>query len=189
MSGRACRLIAAAALGACLSGSTGAAADYPLVLTLEAKASKGATAITSSVTIKVDRLMDDFGRKRVTDALTHGGYPNFLPALRSASPVGTIEVEARSVNIRYAHEQPDGPGQRLVLIADRPLFFIAGAPDKTRAGYELTVVELRFDAQGGISGTMAGAARVKASSSGPVLDDFATVPVRLSGRVPGASGR
>jgi hypothetical protein len=189
MTGRRCRLITAAALSVCLAGSSTTAADYPLVLTLDAKATKGATAVTSRVTIKVDRLMDDFGRKRVTDALTHGGYPNFLPALRSMSSVGTIAVEARSVDIRYAHEQPDGAGQRLVLIADRPLFFIAGAPETKRAGYELTVVELRFDAQGEITGTMAGAARVKASAAGPVLDDFATVPVRLSGRVTGPARR
>jgi hypothetical protein len=84
------------------------------------------------------------------------------------------------VDIRYAHEQKESAGRRLVLIADRPLFFLGGDPAKSKAGYELTVVELRFDAQGGVTGTMAGAARVKPSPNGPVLNDYAEAPVRLS---------
>jgi hypothetical protein len=126
--------------------------------------------------------MEESRRKRVTDALLHGGYGNFLPALRLLPPVGTITLNARTVDIRYAREQQETTGRRLVLVADRPLFFL-GDPSKARAGYELTVVELRFDAGGGVAGTMAGAARVKPSPDGVVLDDYAEAPVRLAGRI------
>jgi hypothetical protein len=171
-----------AILVACLGGPARAAGDYPLVLTLEASASTATAAVTSTVTIRVDRLMEESRRKRVTDALSYGGYANFLSALRMIPPIGTIELQARTVNIHYAREQQEATGRRIVLVADRPLFFLSGDPAKTRAGYELTVVELRFDAQGGVTGTMAGAARVKPSSDGPVLDDFAEAPVRLATR-------
>ena len=111
------------------------------------------------------------------------GYANFLNALRALPPVGSIGLADRSVDIRYAYEQPAADGRRLVLVADRPLFFLGGDPGKSRAGYELTIVELRFDAHGGMTGTMVGAGRVKPSPTGVVLDDFANAAVRLSPRV------
>ena len=163
-------------------GAARAAGDYPMTLTADAKATAGTAAVTAVVTIKVDRLMEESRRARVTDKLAHDGYAKFVPELRSLPPVGTIEVQKRSVEIRYAREQRDATGRRLVLIADRPLFFLAADPAKNRAGYELTIVELRFDAAGGFTGTMAGAAKVKPSPDGPILDDFAEAPVALTAR-------
>jgi hypothetical protein len=166
----------------CLAGPVRGAGDYPMSLTADAKATAGAAAITAPVTIKVDRLMEESRRKRVTDRLEHDGYAKFVPELRALPPVGTIEVQGRTVEIRYAREQRNEQGRRVVLIADRPLFFIGADPAKNRAGYELTIVELRFDAAGGFTGTMAGAARVKTSPDGPILDDFAEAPVTLTAR-------
>jgi hypothetical protein len=172
--------VAALAIAMGLVGSAQTAGTYPLKLTLDAHAEGEGTKVTSSVTVAVNRLMEESRRKRVTDALTYSGYGNFLTALRSLPPIGTITVNGRSVQIRYAREQPQGAERRLVLIADRPLFFLTGDPTKTRTGFELTVIELRFDAQNVVTGTMAGAARVKPSPDGPVLNDFAETPVRLS---------
>jgi hypothetical protein len=165
-----------------LVGPVRAANDYPLTLTLDATASTATASVASIVTIRVDRLMEESRRKRVTDALTYSGYGNFLTALRAIPAIGAIEFQSRSVEIRYAHEQKDATGQRLVLVADRPLFFLSGDPGKARAGYELTMVELRFDAQGDVTGTMMGAARVKPSPDGIVVGDFADAPVRLVSR-------
>jgi hypothetical protein len=171
-----------ASLAVCPAGSVRAAAGYPLSLTLDAAAGTGAAAVTAKVAIHVDRLMEENRRTRVTDALKHGGYGNFLPALRALPKIGTIALAGRAVNLRYAHEQPEATGRRLVLVADRPLFFLGGDPAKARAGYELTLVELHVDEHGGVTGTMAGAARVKPSPDGIVLDDWAEAPVRLTGR-------
>lgn len=157
-------------------------ADYPLSLTLDAQTGTGTTTITSRVTVRVDRLMEENRRKRVTDALTYSGYGNFLAALRALPPIGEIGVEARTVEIRYATERRDPDSRRLLLVADRPLFFLSAEPAKPRTGYELTVVELHVDAQGQVTGTMTGAGRVKPSPDGPVLDDFAQSPVRLTTR-------
>jgi len=174
------KLAGIAIASTCWVGAARAAGDYPMTLTADAKATAGTATVTAVVTIKVNRLMEESRRQRVTDALTHGGYIKFVPELRSLPPIGTIEVQKRSVEIRYAREQRDDKGRRLVLIADRPLFFLAADPAKNRAGYELTIIELRFDAAGGFTGTMAGAAKVKPSPDGPILDDFAEAPVTLT---------
>jgi PKD repeat protein len=176
--------VAALVIGVGLVGAAQTAGTYPVTLTLDAQAGGDVTTVTSSVTVAVKRLMEESRRKRVTDALTYSGYGSFLTALRPLPPVGTVTVNRRSVEIRYAREQQQGAERRLVLIADRPLFFLSGDAAKPRTGYELTVVELRFDAQGVVTGTMAGAARVKPSPDGPVLDDFAETPVRLSAHAP-----
>ena len=163
---------------------TRAAVEYPLTLTVDAQAKSGVTTITSKLTIRVDRLMAEVIRTRVSDALKFGGYPNFLNTLRPLAPVGTIESQSRKVEVRYAHEEPEGAIRRLILVADRPLFFLSPDPAKAKAGYELTVVELRFDAKGGVTGSMAGAARVKPSPGGGViLDDYAESLVDLKGSV------
>src|SRR5262249_7473140 len=71
-------------------------------------------------------------------------------------------------------------GRRLVVVADRPLFFLTADPSRNRAGYELTAVELHIDNSGGVTGRMSGAARVKPSPEGVVLSDFAEAPVQLT---------
>jgi hypothetical protein len=158
------------------------AADFPLTLAASAQVSKGATTITTTFTIHIDRVMNDTFRKRVTDALMHGGYPNFLPALRALPVIGTIEIEKRKVELRYVREEPREGGSRLVLVADQPLFFL-GEPAKSRAGYELTLVDLTIDASGAGTGTMMGAARVKPTADGGiVVDDFTGEPVKLTVR-------
>jgi hypothetical protein len=179
-----CSALTLATVATCLVGAAAPAGDYPMSLTAQATATAGAATVTSAVTIHVDRLMEESRKKTVSDRLRFEGYAKFVPALRALPPVGTIEVQARSVNIRYADEQTGAAGRRLVLIADRPLFFLGGDPAKNKAGYELTIVELRFDAAGGVTGTMAGAARVKTSPNGPILDDFSEAPVGLTAKLP-----
>jgi hypothetical protein len=176
--------IAAFALAVLPLPSVRAAGTFPLTVTLDAKISSGATSVASKVTIQVDRPIEEMRRTRLGDALKYNGYPGFLPALRAVPVIGSIKLPSRGVDVRYAHEQPAGDGKRIVIIGDRPLFFLSSNAEKPRAGYELTVVDLRIDAQGGITGTMAGAARVKTSPEGPVLDDFAEAPAQLAGRMP-----
>jgi len=177
-------VIAVAGILLCWMALARAAGEYPLNVTLEANAKTANAAITSKVSIALDRLMEESRRTRVIEGLKYNGYPGALKVLRSLPPVGTIEVAGRKVEIRYAHEQPQQGGYRLVLVADRPSFFLTGDPEKPRAGYELTMVELIVDAKGGITGTMTGAARVKpGGDGGPVVDDFAGFPVRLEGQL------
>jgi hypothetical protein len=180
-------LVAIVAISDAISAqSTG---TYPLTLTLDAQAKAGATTTVSSViSIRVDQPIPAFRRTRLLDALKNGGYPEFLKTLRALPPIGSITFDTREVELRYMHEEMTTPGRRLVLVADRPLFFLKREEDKKRAGYELTMVELQFDGAGGITGTMTGAARVRPSpqrDGGIVLDDYAEAPVQLTGRAGG----
>jgi hypothetical protein len=152
-----------------------------LTLAMNATAKTPRTSVSASLSIYVDRLMEESRRTRVTDALRYGGYGNFLNALRTLPGIGRISLDDRFVEVRYAHESQTASGRRLVLIADRPLFFLSGDAARSRAGYELTLVELLFDADGRVTGTMAGAARVKPVGNGEVaMDDFADVRVALA---------
>jgi hypothetical protein len=176
------RVVAVAGLLACWVVVTRAAVEYPLTMVADAQVKTEVAMVNASITIRVDRPMEPSRWTRVTDALKFNGYPGFLNTLRTLPSIGTIELGTRKVLLRYSHEQPAGAGSRLVLVADRPLFFL-GEADKSRAGYELTIVEVTFDAQGRASGRMTGAARVKpAGDGGVVLDDFAEAPVQLSFR-------
>jgi len=175
--------VAAVIAGLCLSssGRAVAAGEYPLALVANAQATNGVSTVTSMATIRIDRLTSEGNRTRVTDALKYGGYQNFFTALRKLPAIGFIQLEQRKTQIRYAREQPDEKGRRLVLIADRPLFFLGNESGKSRAGYELTVIELFLDTESAGTGRMLGAARVKpAPNDGVVVDDFASTPVQLT---------
>jgi hypothetical protein len=164
-----------------LSGSTGAAGVYPLTLTAKAQATQGETTITSTIKIYVDRLMEPSRRTRVLDGLKYNGYQGFMNALRPLPPIGRLESQRGRVDLRYAWETQVENGRRLVLVADKPLFFLAADTAKPRAGYELTVVDLVLDEHNAGKGSMAGAARVKpAPDSGIVLEDFASALVTLT---------
>jgi len=181
---RAGRLVLSAAAALLLAAfPLRAAVTYPLALTLDAQLNSGVTTVTSKLTLRVERLMVETSRTVVTDALRYGGYSNFVNALRPMPVVGTIATQSHKVEICYACEEQDGANRRLVLVADKPLFFLSAEPAKAKTGYELTVVDLRFDANGAVTGSMAGAARVKPSPNGVVLADYAESLVELKGTV------
>ena len=79
------------------------AADYPLSVVALASLKSGTTAITSNVVIRVNRLMEESRRTRVSDALKYNGYLGFVPALRTLPVIGSIEVARRKVDVKYAH--------------------------------------------------------------------------------------
>lgn len=175
--------LSVAVLASSSGGALHAAAQYPLSLTLDAKVTSGVTTVTSKLTIRVDRAMGDVSRTQTANVLKTGGYASFLNALRPLPVLGTLETQAAKVEIKYTREDAEGGGSRLVLVADRPLFFLSPDPDRAKSPFQLTVVELRFDAKGGVTGQMTGAARVRPAADGSVLlDDYADQLVQLTGQ-------
>jgi hypothetical protein len=158
-----------------------AAGDYPKTFVASAKVVNGATTVTSKVTIKVNRLVEPSRRDRVIAGLKANGYQGFMDALRPLPPIGAIATQSNEVLVRYAWESEVEGKKRLIVVSDKPLFFLAGDASKAKAGYELTFVELVFDGKGGATGTMAGAARVKpVPPDGIALQDYSTEPVELT---------
>lgn len=147
----------------------------------EAKSAEGAVA-TAPITIQIDRYTLEGHRKVVEEALRTGGYPGFLTALRNAPAVGHIEAGTRKVTVRYAREVTEGETRTITVVGDVPLFFIGGGnPDsKPRAGYELSVLQLKMDSSGIGEGSLAAAARVKPGGpTGVQVDRYADQLVRL----------
>jgi hypothetical protein len=179
--------IAAAVTAAlvCVAVPGHAANGYPRTLVAEATAASGPNKITAMVTIKIDRLVEPTRRQRVLDGLKFNGYQGFMNALRPLPVIGSIATPNGNVKVRYAWETTVENRNRLIVVADKPLFFLPADSPPPRAGYELTFVELLFDESGAASGTMSGAARVKPAPDGIVLDDFAAVPVTLIVAAPG----
>ena len=164
-------------------GAMSAAVQYPLTLTLDAVMKSGVTTISSKITVQVDRAMDDTRRTRVSDALKFGGYQNFYNALRGVPSVGSIQTQNGKVDVRYTREDPDGTATRLVLVSDQPLFYLGADSSKKKVGFELTVVNLRIEPQGAVTGQLSGAARVRpAPDGGVLLDTWAEELVELKGQ-------
>jgi hypothetical protein len=144
-----------------------------------------AGAAASEITMQVDRYSTEADRDAVANALKHGGYPAFLTALRQAPPVGKVTVAGQTVDIRWAREQVLTNSRSIVLITDKPVFFVGGGATnaKPRAGYEVAVMEFTIDNSGlGVKGTMAAAARVKpGGATGVQIDDYGDKPIQLKG--------
>ena len=157
----------------------------PETITANAQLTGDTGSVASRVTMKIDRYSPDADRNAVADALKHGGYPGFLTALRKAPVVGSVTVAGQSVDIRWAREEPVANGRSIVLITDKPMYFVGGGSTtaKPRAGYEVGVVQFTIDDSGlGVKGTMAAAARVKpGGATGVQLDDYAEKPIQLQG--------
>ncbi len=176
-------VFALAMAGAVLSAPriTVLAADaYPRTIVADAHAQSGVTTITSKVTITIDRLIAATPRTRVLDGLKYNGFQGFMDALRLLPAIGVIAPQSREVKVKYAWETKTDGGARLIVVSDQPLFFLAADASKKRAGYDLTVVDLMFDAKGAATGMLAGAARIKPAPDGVVLDDQAAAPVQLA---------
>ena len=160
------------------------AAGAPEVLIGTAQVKNATGAASGVLEIRLRRYTPDFDRTTMEEALRLGGYPRFLTTLRNAPEVGQLVLAgSQPYAIRYAREQIEGSGRTIVLLTDRPVFFIgAGRADaKPRAGYELAVLQIQLDGTGQGRGTMAAAARVRPDGDGGVrLDDYAEVPIELT---------
>jgi hypothetical protein len=154
--------------------------------TFSARAQTGNAAgasVTAPIAIHVERYTPDFDRKAVEEALRVGGYPGFLPALRKAPDVGYVELGGQKYTIRWARQTPSGQGRTIVVVTDKPVFFVGGgqANAKPRAGFEVAVIQLLIDNGGTGTGTMAAAARVKpGGETGVQIDDYAENPIALA---------
>ena len=150
---------------------------------VQATAASGASA-AAAIQIDIRRYTPDAERTAVENALKAGGYPAFLTALRKASEVGTVSLGTQKWAIRWAREQPSAQGRIIVVVTDKPIFFLGGAKAnaKPRAGYEVGLIRMQVDNSGMGTGEMAAAARVKpGGETGVQVDDYADQPLTLTG--------
>lgn len=155
----------------------------PETFTSDIQSGRGNSAVASKISVQIDRYTHEQDRKAILDALTTGGYPMFLQALRAAPVVGSVQIENQKFNLRFAREKETAKGRDITVVTESPVYFLGGgrADAKPRAGYEIAVVTLSVDDYGLGTGRMAAAAKVRPDGSGGViLDDYAEQPIRLS---------
>ena len=155
----------------------------PETFSANAQVKGAAGAIAATIQIQIQRYTPDFDRTSVESALKGGGYPSFLTALRKAPEVGSVGIGDQKFAIRYAREQKTAKGRTIVVVTDKPVFFVGGGRTdaKAKAGYEVAVIQMMVDDVGLGDGTMAAAARVKPGPEGVgvQLDDYAEEPIKL----------
>jgi hypothetical protein len=138
--------------------------------------------ITATIQVSIRRYTPEFDRKALEDALEHGGYASFVNALRRAPEVGSVLAGDGQFAIRYAREHTTDKGRTIVVVTDKPVFFVGGArPNaKPRAGYESALIQLQVNDGGSGTGMMAPAARVKpGGEAGVRIDNYADEPLAL----------
>ena len=154
----------------------------PETFSANAQAKAGAGSVAATIQIQIQRYTPDFDRTAVETALKQGGYPGFVTALRKAPEVGSVTVGDQKFPIRWAREQKTDKGRTIVVVTDKPVFFVGGGRTeaKPRAGYEVAVIQLMVDEIGLGTGSMAAAARVKpGGETGVQIDDYADEPIKL----------
>ena len=95
--------------------------------------------------MRVERYTPDAEREAVLQALTQGGYVGFVNALRKAPVVGSVAIGGHTFDIRWARESPIENGRSIVLVTDKPMFFIgAGSPAaKPRKGFDVGLISFQ----------------------------------------------
>jgi len=176
-------VIAAAVLSAAtgvaqISGTTGA----PEIFSAGVQIQTASGPISATIQVRITRYTPEFDRKMLEDALEHGGYASFVNALRKVPEVGTVVAGDGQFSIRMARERKTDKGRTIVVVTNKPVFFVGGArPDaKPRAGYETALIQLEVDDAGVGTGMMAAAARVKpGGEAGVRIDNYAEEPLAL----------
>ena len=160
------------------SGNAGAPETFSAGLQVETASGP----ISATVQVRIKRYTPEFNRKMLEDALEHGGYASFVNALRKVPDVGTVAAGDGQFTIRLARERKTDKGRTIVVVTDKPVFFVGGArPDaKPHAGYETALIQLEVESAGNGTGIMAAAARVKpGGEAGVRIDNYAEEPLAL----------
>jgi hypothetical protein len=132
--------------------------------------------------IHVQKYTADKDREAVLAALQTGGAAAFVDAVRKAPVAGQIQIGKQTFTIRWAREVRDDKGRTITLVTEKPVYFVgAGLPGaKSRAGYDVAVVQLKMDPAGVGEGVMAAAAKVKPGEpTGVQVDDYGSEPIKL----------
>jgi hypothetical protein len=154
----------------------------PETFTANAQVAGKDAGSSAQVTIQIDQYTAESDRTAIQEALRIGGFPGFLPALRSAPQVGFVEMAGRKVAVRWARQQPTEKGRTISIVTESPLFFVGGGEvdAKPRKGFEVAVIQLEVDSAGLGSGSIAAAARVRPGGpTGVQVDDYAETPAKL----------
>ena len=106
----------------------------PEVFNATAQAKNATGAMSGTLEVRVSRYTPEFDRTTVETALRQGGYPRFITALRNAPEVGRLVLGGGpSYVIRYAREKVESGGRTIVMVTDKPVFFLERRANRVQA--------------------------------------------------------
>jgi hypothetical protein len=178
-------VIGLAALSAAAGAQTAGKSAAPETFSASTEIKTASGPISATIQVQIRRYTPEFDRKALEDALEHGGYASFVNAMRKVPEVGVVMAGDGRFPIRYAREHQTDKGRTIVVVTDKPVFFVGGArPDaKPRAGYESALIQLQVNDAGVGTGMWAPAARVKpGGEAGVRIDSYADEPLPLKVR-------
>jgi len=139
---------------------------------------------SARVVIEVARCTSDSDRDRLVETLTSEGEEALLEELRVTDAVGTLQFNSRLPWVlRYARAMPqDGGGTRMFLATERPITGLAIWDDPRSTDYPFTVIDLLFERDGSVSGSLTLAARMTADEQGRFVnvETFETQPLAVT---------
>ena len=152
--------------------------------TFNARASVGTAQGRSDayLTVRVDKYSTEKDIQAMEKALKDGGSAAFVTALKAAPVVGHLEVGDKKFTIRWARQTATPKGRTISFVVDSPVYFIgAGMPGaKSKAGFDVAIVQLVMDSSGVGEGKLAAAAKVKAGgTTGVEIEAYDAEPVVL----------
>lgn len=115
------------------------------------------------IDITVTQWSTDAQRDALLATLEAKGPDRLLDAVHDMPSVGRFGAPGQlSWDLRFARRipNPDGGGERIVLVTDRPINFGEAANQTRSLNYPFTVIELRIDDEGRGEGKMSTATRI-----------------------------
>lgn len=142
-----------------------------------AAAVKGASggATTAPVTIIVDKFTSDAERESLLKALKEGGTTGRdLLARRPA--VGSLQIGARSMPIKYAYAFSNGGRRLITVVTGSPIVLDAAgsAAPATRPGFDLGLVLLDLPSSGAGTGDLVPATKIRVEQDNTIVTDDAS---------------
>jgi hypothetical protein len=169
------------AIAAAASGTYGAAGET-FTGTASVKGAGGAAA-TAPITVTVDRTTPQKEADTLVAAFKSGGAAALRKALAGVSPTGSVKLGGgEAVATRLTIERTTDKGRLVTILVDKPVLFVGGSLPgaKAKEGYDFAILDLEIDAKGGGKGTLAPAARLKATDSAFVVEDYGSEPIQLT---------
>ena len=146
------------------------------------KTAAGAMA-SAPVSIVVDRKMSEAEAGRLTSAFNAGGLPALRKALVGVAPTGSIRLGSGTPTAsRILIERVTDKGRLLTIVTDEPILFLGAgvASAKSKAGYDMAVLDIEVDAKGNGAGMLSPAAKVTVKQGVFVVEDYASELIRLT---------
>ncbi len=146
--------------------------------------SAGGVAASAPFTLVIERLSTDAEREALLQAVKKDGTDGARQFLSGREATGTLQLGARTVDIKFAFARPLSGGRLITVVASDPIVFLgAGVPNaKPTTTYDLAFAMIEVSDTGMGHGELVPAGKVRLDEKGGIITEAytATDVVRLT---------